>query len=120
MTPADRPSVTDDARAEAARRWGDRYTSDRLPMAWHDKGMASGFVLGAQWAADRAGLDRITDLFERWAAEEDEHRQAAAYGIAEGLRIAIEDLREAVHGGVDGAEALIDVNNNNLNGESND
>ena len=52
--PADRPTVTDDARAEAARRWGDRRTSDRLPMDWLDEGMASGFVLGAQWAADRA------------------------------------------------------------------
>ena len=50
----DRPSVTDDARAEAARRWGDRRTSDRLPVDWLDEGMASGFVLGAQWAAARA------------------------------------------------------------------
>jgi len=51
---ADRPSVTDDARAEAERRWGDRRTSDRLPSDWLDEGMASGFVLGAQWAAGRA------------------------------------------------------------------
>src|SRR5690625_5186065 len=54
MTAADRPSVTDDARAEADRRWGDRRTSDRLPSDWLDEGMASGFVLGAQWAAGRA------------------------------------------------------------------
>ena len=54
MSAADRPSVTDDARAEAARRWGDRRTSDRLPMDWLDEGMASGFVLGAQWAVARA------------------------------------------------------------------
>lgn len=50
MTPADRPSVTDAARTEAERRWGDRRTSDRLPIDWLDEGMASGFVLGAQWA----------------------------------------------------------------------
>lgn len=45
-----------------------------------------------------AVLDRVTDLFEKWAAEEDEHRQAGEYGIAEGLSVAIEELREAVHG----------------------
>ena len=44
-------------------------------------------------------LDRVTALFEKWAAEEDEHRQAGEYGLAEGLRVAIEDLRAAVHGG---------------------
>ena len=54
MTAADRPPVTDNARAEAERRWGDRRTSDRLPSDWLDEGMASGFVLGAQWAAGRA------------------------------------------------------------------
>lgn len=53
--------VTDDARAEAARRWGDRRTSDRLPMDWLDEGMASGFVLGAQWAAARAETTTATD-----------------------------------------------------------
>ena len=51
---ADRQTIADDARAEAARRWGDRRTSDRLPIDWLDDGMASGFVLGAQWAAARA------------------------------------------------------------------
>lgn len=45
-------------------------------------------------------LSRVTDLFEKWAAEEDEHRQAGEYGIAEGLSVAIEELREAVHGAV--------------------
>ena len=59
--PADRPTVTDDARAEAARRWGDRRTSDRLPMDWLDEGMASGFVLGAQWAAARTETTTVTD-----------------------------------------------------------
>ena len=54
MSTTDRPSVTDNASAEAERRWGDRRTSDRLPIDWLDEGMASGFVLGAQWAAGRA------------------------------------------------------------------
>ncbi len=43
-------------------------------------------------------LDRATDLFEKWAAEESEHRAAGEYGIAEGLHVAIEELRYAVHG----------------------
>ncbi|WP_433568115.1 hypothetical protein ACQP1O_42945 (plasmid) [Nocardia sp. CA-151230] len=43
-------------------------------------------------------LDRVTDLFEAWAAEENEHRTAGYFGIAEGLHVAIEQLREAVHG----------------------
>ena len=47
-------AVIEEYDAEAARRWGDRRTSDRLPMDWLDEGMASGFVLGAQWAAGRA------------------------------------------------------------------
>ena len=56
-------TITDDARAEAARRWGDRRTSDRLPVDWLDEGMASGFVLGAQWAAARAeGCEHSGDI----------------------------------------------------------
>jgi len=43
-------------------------------------------------------LDRVTDLFEKWAAEENEHRKAGEFGIAEGLHVAIEELRAAVHG----------------------
>lgn len=49
-------------------------------------------------------VDRVTELFEKWAAEEDEHRKAGAsgiptaYGIAEGLRIASDDLRAALGG----------------------
>lgn len=53
-------------------------------------------------AENRAGelerrLDRVTDLFEAWAAEENEHRTAGQLGIAEGLHVAIEALQEAVH-----------------------
>ena len=59
---ADRQTIADDARAEAARRWGGRRTSDRLPVDWLDEGMASGFVLGAQWAADRAALEAAAPL----------------------------------------------------------
>lgn len=47
-------------------------------------------------------LDRVTDLFEKWAAEENEHRKAGEFGIAEGLHVAIEELRTAVHGKEDG------------------
>lgn len=46
----------------------------------------------------RTQQDRVTDLFETWAAEENEHRLANEFGIAEGLKVAIDGLREAVHG----------------------
>ncbi len=45
-----------------------------------------------------AVLDPVTDLFEKWAAEEQEHRRAGELGLAEGLHAAIEDLRTAIHG----------------------
>lgn len=45
-----------------------------------------------------AQLDRVTGLFEQWAAEEAEHRRDGFLGIAEGLNVAIEELRTAVHG----------------------
>lgn len=45
-----------------------------------------------------ARLSRVTDLFERWAAEENQHRLDGYLGIAEGFHVAIEELREAVHG----------------------
>lgn len=43
-------------------------------------------------------LDRVTDLFEKWAAEENQYRVMGEYGLAEGMNIAINDLRAAVHG----------------------
>ena len=98
MTPAVRPSVTDDARAEADRRWGDRRTSDRLPMDWLDEGMASGFVLGAQWAAGRA--ETTTEATERIA------RQIAATSAMTG-RDAL-DLVEAVQA-LQNAETTADL-----------
>ncbi|MEV5394504.1 hypothetical protein, partial [Nocardia farcinica] len=52
----------------------------------------------ARVAELEAQLDRVTDLFEEWAAEENEHRVAGEFGLAGGLHVAIEMLREAVHG----------------------
>lgn len=52
----------------------------------------------ARVAELEAQLDRVTDLFESWAAEEAEHRRDGFLGIAEGLNVAIEELRQAVHG----------------------
>lgn len=52
----------------------------------------------ARVAKLEAQLDRVTDLFEKWAAEENEHRVAGEFGLAGGLHVAIEMLREAVHG----------------------
>lgn len=49
------------ARTEAERRWpGDvppAPSSAPLALAWHDAGMASGFVLGAQWGYDTYRAD---------------------------------------------------------------
>ena len=38
------------AKMEAARRWPSRNIRDPLPSDWLNEGMASGFVLGTQWA----------------------------------------------------------------------
>lgn len=38
------------AKDEAARRWPSKNIRDPLPSDWLNEGMASGFVLGAQWA----------------------------------------------------------------------
>jgi len=51
-----------------------------------------------------AQRDRVTDLFETWAAEENEHLLAGEHGLAEGIHAAIEMLREAVHGTTQPAE----------------
>ena len=45
----------DRARAEAGRRWPG--PSIVMPSGWHEKGMASGFVLGALWAAKQVPSD---------------------------------------------------------------
>lgn len=50
-----------------------------------------------------AQRDRVTDLFEKWAAEENEHLLAGEHGLAEGLHVAIEMLRLAVHGSTEPA-----------------
>ena len=42
------------ARAEAARRWPNTGPAPTTALAWHDSGMATGFVLGAQWARSNA------------------------------------------------------------------
>lgn len=45
----------DRARAEAERRWpGPNIV---MPSGWHEKGMVSGFVLGALWAAEQEPSD---------------------------------------------------------------
>lgn len=59
-------SITDRARAEAEKRWHPRK-SDRLPIDWLDEGMASGFVLGAQWAASQEPTDEeMGHVYAEW------------------------------------------------------
>ena len=50
---ADEIGGTDVAREVAESRWPTPNMGDPLPGDWHDIGMASGFVLGAQWARAR-------------------------------------------------------------------
>lgn len=61
------------ARAEAARRWpntGPAPTTAPLALAWHDSGMASGFVLGAQWARSNAVVTALRQAADHLRAEE--------------------------------------------------
>src|SRR5690625_1710253 len=63
MTAADRPSVTDNARAEAERRWPRLYgpeetlTYPREAVREHTR---AGFMAGAEWAAARAETTTAT------------------------------------------------------------
>lgn len=50
---ADEIGGIDVAREVAESRWPTPNMGDPLPGDWHDIGMASGFVLGAQWARAR-------------------------------------------------------------------
>ena len=45
------------AKDEAARRWPSKNIRDPLPADWLNEGMASGFVLGTQWAL--AQVERV-------------------------------------------------------------
>ena len=54
-TPADRPTVTDDARAEAMSRYSFGTYHGQM-VQWHDakKLAVDAFIAGAEWAAARA------------------------------------------------------------------
>ena len=67
--PMDAERIAARARMVADRRWppSGRSDGDRLPSEWHDMGMGSGFVLGAQWAHAEA-----LAAVERLTAERDE------------------------------------------------
>lgn len=58
MTAADRPSVTDNARDEAAAAL--RSTVDLDPRSDFDRGYAHGWHAAAEWAADRAETTTAT------------------------------------------------------------
>ena len=51
------------AREEAARRWPNTGPAPTTALARHDSGMASGFVLGAQWA--RSNTVVTDEMIER-------------------------------------------------------
>lgn len=42
-------------------------------------------------------IDRVTELFEKWAGEIEEHRAAGFIELASALEDALNDLRQAVH-----------------------
>ena len=54
-TPADRPTVTDDARAEAMSRYSFGTYHGQM-VQWHDakKLAVDAFIAGAEWAVARA------------------------------------------------------------------
>ena len=65
------------AREEAESRWpkGARNVSDPLPTDWLNEGMASGFTLGAMWAADqirKAILDERAQFMRATGAVRDD------------------------------------------------
>ena len=64
-------SVAGRARADAERRWPGNVppapSSAPLALAWHDAGMASGFVLGAQWGYDTYRADHSAAGIEQLA-----------------------------------------------------
>ena len=50
-------NFTEAARAEAERRWPRVARRNKTADEWLDEGMASGFVLGAQWSAAQEPSD---------------------------------------------------------------
>lgn len=92
--------TTPAVRAELSREHLDVFTFDPHAAAESEvKAMARELLAArARIAELEAQRDRVTNLFEAWAAEENEHRLAGEHGLAEGLHVAIEMLRLAVHG----------------------
>lgn len=90
------------ARARVAELEAERprFSQRQFVQAHRDRDEAQSRAaeLAERFAELEAQQDRVTDLFETWAAEENEHRLANEFGIAEGLKVAIDGLREAVHG----------------------
>lgn len=102
--------IADEVEARIFRADSDKVTLDRVADELGctrdrlDLWAARAVVMDLRRARDRVHelggqVDRVTDLFEKWAAEENEHRTAGEFGLAEGLHVAIEELRAAVHGG---------------------
>ncbi len=107
--------VLEEARVEAARRWGGRRMSDRLPIDWLDEGMASGFVLGAQWAGarladesaeSRAEVERLREWKRLHSADvlsiraeqaEVEEQRDESQAEVERLRQAVDDAVHLYH-----------------------
>ena len=62
--------LTERARVEAERRWPreGRPTTNAgnplTPKGWLDEGMASGFVVGAAWAAEQGASETVTTAAE--------------------------------------------------------
>ena len=76
------------ARAEAERRWPRVARRNKTADEWLDEGMASGFVLGAQWSAARAAREALNGLYEDASQEyriglqgDDQERMDAAEAV---------------------------------------
>ena len=77
------------AKDEAARRWPSKNIRDPLPSDWLNEGMASGFVLGAQWALaqvearvkpSREDVARVIES-DAWTLSDDDYFKAYDDGM---------------------------------------
>lgn len=89
---------TQAARAEAERRWPRVARRNKTAEEWLDEGMASGFVLGAQWsaaqeptnaeveAAARQAVPALLDMLDQAEADRDWNIRSSRLAKEERIR----------------------------------
>lgn len=107
-------AFTTAARAEAEHRWPSSGPRNlHRDIEWHDEGMASGFVLGAQWSAAQEpteeDLDRALLAFlaaENLAVIPGVSRERAEEYAREEMEHGVERVREALRAALAAARAV--------------